>query len=443
MRFQRPALVGLFKYMQLATIMVLLSLAVSFNMQAQTFTILHNFTGGLDGSNPWAGFVKDTAGNLYGITSGGGGSNACNFYGTNGCGAVYKLTNKNGNWVDGPLYSFQGNTDGEFPIAAMTIGSNGTFFGTTTGGGQGTCTYDGSNGCGTIFNLKPTPTRPPTPLSPWVETVLYRFTGGSDGGNPNVGNLIFDSAGDIYGTTEFGGTNNLGVVYELKPAGGGNWTETVLYNFAGADGSTPLGGLVFDKTGNLYGTTKEGGDMTCNGGAGCGVIYELSLSGGGWTEKILYVFEAGNDGFFPDPGLIFDPAGNLYGGTYNGGAGGGGTVYELSPSGGGWTLTTLYSFPGTKWGFVNRLAMDAAGNLYGTTQYGGINGDGNVFKLTKSGSSWTYTDLHDFTYGLDGGVPVCTPVLDANGNIYGTAFGGGTNPCGGGYGCGVIWEIKP
>lgn len=143
--------------------------------------------------------------------------------------------------------------------------------------------------------------------------------------------------------------------------------------------------------------------------------------------------------------MIFDQLGNLYGGTYDGGAGGGGTVYELSPSGGGnWSLTTLYSFVGSKWGLVARLMMDSSGNLYGTTQYGGTNGDGNAFKLTNNGGgNWTYSDLHDFTYGADGGVPVDSLVMDSSGNLYGTAFGGGSNLCGGGFGCGVIFEITP
>ena len=136
--------------------------------QAQTYQVIHNFTGGLDGANPWAGLTMDIAGNLYGVAEGGG-NGSCAFYGTSGCGAAFKLTRKNGNWTFAPLYSFHGGSDGEFPVAALTIGSNGSLYGATAGGGQGTCTFYQSAGCGTVFNVKPTPTRPPTPLSPWLK----------------------------------------------------------------------------------------------------------------------------------------------------------------------------------------------------------------------------------------------------------------------------------
>lgn len=171
---------------------------------AQTYRVLHNFTGGLDGANPWAGLTMDAGGNLYGIAAGGG-SGSCVFNGTAGCGEAFKLTSKGGNWTFAPLYSFQGGNDGEFPVAAMTIGSNGSLYGTTAGGGGGSCAFNQSTGCGTVFNLKPTPTRPPTPLSPWLENVLYAFTGGGDGANPNLGNVVFDQEGNLYGTTFSGG----------------------------------------------------------------------------------------------------------------------------------------------------------------------------------------------------------------------------------------------
>ena len=152
-------------------------------MPAQTYQVIHNFTGGLDGANPWAGLTMDIGGNLYGVAEGGG-NGSCVFYGTSGCGTAFRLTRKNGSWTFAPLYSFHGGSDGAFPVAALTIGANGSLYGTTAGGGQGTCTFYQSTGCGTVFNVKPTPTRPPTPLSPWLENVLYPFTGGTDGANP-------------------------------------------------------------------------------------------------------------------------------------------------------------------------------------------------------------------------------------------------------------------
>ena len=206
---------------------------------AQTFQVLHNFTGALDGANPWAGLTFDAAGNLYGVAQGGG-NGQCMFYGTTGCGTAFRLTRKNGAWTLAPLYSFKGGNDGEFPVAGLTLSSNGILYGTTLGGGAGSCTFYDSSGCGAIFSVKPTPTRPATPLSPWLENVLYSFSGGGDGANPSTGGLIFDKAGNLYGTTAFGGAFGNGVVFELSPSGNG-WTQTVLYNFTGgADGGSPF-----------------------------------------------------------------------------------------------------------------------------------------------------------------------------------------------------------
>jgi uncharacterized repeat protein (TIGR03803 family) len=259
--------------------------------------------------------------------------------------------------------------------------------------------------------------------------VLYRFAnGGADGANPGSGDLIFDQAGNIYGTTTFGG-KGYGVVYELTPSG----TESVLYAFSGSDGYYPDAGVIFDNAGNLYGTTEDGGLNML------GTVFELTYSiGFGWAESFLYSFQNGNDGNQPSAGLIFDPSGNLYGTTSNGGSGGGGTVFELTPSGGGWTYSLLYSFTGgNQCGPEGTLVMDGAGNLYGTTQCDGAHNKGSVFKLTPSANGWTYTSLHDFTGGSDGGYPLCNVVFDANGSLYGTTYGGGTQ------GVGVVWEIMP
>jgi uncharacterized repeat protein (TIGR03803 family) len=259
--------------------------------------------------------------------------------------------------------------------------------------------------------------------------VLYRFAGGSDGAYP-IGQLVFDPSGDIYGTTfdylQFG---SLGTVFELTPSGGG-WTKSNVHRFDGSDGQYPTAGLIFDQSGNLYGTTYYGGTH------GYGAVYQLTPSGSGWTENLLYSFQNGNDGADVAAGLTFDNSGNLYGATSAGGSGGGGTVFELTSSGGHWTPNVIYSFAGSG-GPASSLVMDTAGNLYGTTVQDGAYRAGNVFKLTSSGGGWTYTDLYDFTGGSDGANPFGGVTLDANGNLYGTTESGGAN------GAGVIWEITP
>ena len=248
------------------------------------------------------------------------------------------------------------------------------------------------------------PRRPPPAvtvfeLSPkegdgYTETVLHSFGDGSnDGQNPEAG-LILDGAGNLYSTTPVGGIHGWGTVFELSPREGGGYTETVLHSFDynGSDGAYPLAGLIFDGTGNLYGTTNEGGiHTTCFGYPGCGTVFELlPRQGGGWTETVLHSFGSGTDGIVPAAGLIMDTAGNLYGTTYEGGIRGGGTVFELSPrEGGGYTETVLHSFGSGTDGYFPfaGLIFDAAGNLYGTTDYGGIhetcdlNACGTVFEL--------------------------------------------------------------
>ena len=388
--------------------------------QAQTLKILHAFTGGEDGASPFAGVTLDKAGNLYGTAYSGGA----------GYGTVYQLKYKNSNWTFNPLFSFNGS-DGARLEARVIFGPNGTLFGTTYGNPV----------LGTVFNLRPFPSVCKTVLCPWMETVLFNF-GGGDGSYPAYGDLLFDQPGNIYGTTSAGG-NGYGLVYELTPPGSWN-TESVLYAFSGNDGAYPQNGVIFDNAGNLYGTTEEGGLDND------GVVFELMPVRGGWTACTLYNFRNGNDGRYPTAGLIFDQSGNLYGATSDGGSGGGGTVFELTPSGNcTWTLKTLYSFTGSggggqycgPWG---TLVMDGAGNLYGTTQCDGVHNAGSVFKLTPSGGSWTYTSLHDFAGGSDGESPFCTVVFDVNGNLYGTAIFGGDRDCiGAGAGCGIVWEITP
>ncbi len=384
--------------------------------QAQTFSVIHNFTRGADGAFPYVGVTKDSSGNLYGTAAFGGLAGGCN---GNGCGTVYKLARHGSGWLFNPLYIFTGGSDGALPLARVILGPNGTLYGTT---------YAGGGGAGVVFNLHP-PARVPTHVfSPWTEDVLYQFGNVFDGNNPE-GDLVFDAAGNIYGTTSSGGyecedTVYCGTVYELTPHGSG-WTESILYKFTNGDVATPLAGVVSDQAGNLYGTTSS-----------LYAVFELLHSGSGWTETTLY--QPGYEGGAPTPagGVIFDPAGNLYGATQYGGTNGVGTVFELMPMGGGWIASTLYNFTGGGTP-LGTLVRDASGNLYGTTCEGGVHNSGSVFKLTPSGGGWTETDLYDFTGGNDGYCPMGNVTLDAEGNIYGTAYAGGSR------GYGTVFEITP
>jgi uncharacterized repeat protein (TIGR03803 family) len=385
--------------------------------QAQTYSVIYNFTGGTDGAFPEAGLTMDKAGSLYGTAYQGGSSDR---------GTVFKLVHKGSGWVLSPLYSFTGRADGGAPVARVVFGPDGSLYGTTVFGG-----HNCGSGCGTVFNLKPSASACKAALCPWTETVIYSFGGFSDGANPGYGDLTFDKAGHIYGTTIFGGSNAQGVVYKLTSSGGG-WTESAIYLFTGGgDGANPYSSVIFDDAGNLYGTTFDGAQ-------GYGTAFQLIPSGGAWSENTQYVFQGANDGGKPFAGFALDGAGNLYGATSTVGTGGGGTVYELASSGGGWTFDVIGSFAGSAYlpGPYDSLTMDAAGNLYGTTYKDGAYSAGSVFKLTPSGGGWTLTDLYDFTGGKDGGLPYGSVLIDANGNLYGTASQGGVS------GYGVVWEIK-
>jgi uncharacterized repeat protein (TIGR03803 family) len=385
--------------------------------QTQTYKVLYNFTGSQDGAYPKAGLTMDRGGNLYGTAYQGGSSNR---------GTVFNLTRTGSGWIFSTLYSFTGRLDGGAPIARVVFGPDGSLYGTTEFGG-----FNCGVGCGTVFNLKVTPCT--NTLCPWAETVLYRFSGSSDGANPGYGDLTFDGAAHIFGTTFFGGNNAQGVVYKLT-AQHGNWTESALYRFTGAnDGGNPYSSVIFDKAGKLYGSAYAGGTH------GYGTVFQLKPSGSSWTENTVYAFQSASDGGSPFGGVVFDNAGNLYGATSGGGPGSGGTVYELMPADGSWTFGVVYSFNGSAYlpGPYGSLTMDAAGNLYGTTTKDGAYGAGSVFKLMPSDGGWTETDLYDFASGSEGAVPYGSVLIDASGNLYGTASQGGAN------GYGVIWEITP
>jgi uncharacterized repeat protein (TIGR03803 family) len=403
---------------------------------ARSYKIIHYFTLA---KNPQGNLIFDKAGNLYGTASEGPGSTTC---GGVGCGIVWKLApNSGGSWTYSILHVFEGS-DGDRPLAGLVFDAGGNLYGTTFQGGASTvCPL----GCGVVFKLAPNPD------GTWTESVLYSFTGGADGSSPQAG-LIFDAAGNLYGTTVGGGDwdncgSGCGVVFKLAPNPDGTWTYSVLYSFTGADGGGPVAGLIFDAAGNLYGTADVGGNIRdCI--VGCGVVFKLAPNPDGtWTESVLYSFTGGADGRFVKAGLIFDAAGNLYGTTAFGGdmqdcGGGCGVVFMLAPNPDGtWTYSVLYSFTGGAdgGGPVAGLIFGAAGNLYGTSSAGGNIRDCNVgcgvvFKLVPTSIGWSEKVLHSFTgVGLYPQAPV---IFDPAGNLYGTT-GFGTNNSG------LVFKITP
>jgi uncharacterized repeat protein (TIGR03803 family) len=385
------------------------------------------------------------------------------------------------------IYSFTGGTigssDGRNPYGDLIFDSSGNLYGTASSGGVGG---------GVVFELSP------VAGGGWSQKILYSFIeNGKDGTVPLAG-LLFDSAGNLYGTTEMGGAYNYGTVFELRPSSGGTWKEGVLHSFNnnGKDGiyprsgltldasgnlcgGTPMGGthnggtvfeltrksnaawaekvlgnfpnpqniyssgpynarLIFDSAGNLYGTTQAGGVHSY------GSVFELSpAAGGAWTPKVLHRFDYnGTDGISPEAGVVFDSAGNLYGTTDSGGPGNGfGTVFELSPATGGrWTEKVLFTFAPWEAGTfpAGSPILDSAGNLYGTTYSGGGYNGGTVFELTPSaGGNWTWNLLYSFGNGTDGTAPWASLVFDSHGNLYGTTLDGGAD------GSGTVFEITP
>jgi len=377
--------------------------------QAQTLTVLHSFTGP-EGANPYSGLIMDQAGRLYGTADAGG---------AHGFGTVYRIARAGSGWIATGLYSFQGGIDGAYPVASVTFGPDGTLYGTTAAGGLG--------GNGTVFNLRPPASVCKAALCPWTETVLYRFRGGRDGATPDYADaLVFDQAGNIYGTTANQGAHGYGVVFKLTHSGG-SWTENVLWSFTGGnDGGNPLSGVIFDGAGNLYGTGVSGGAHAD------GVVYELSPSESGWTQTTLYSF-SGADAPVPVGGVTMDANGNLYGTT--GGPQGQGEAYELTQTSGNWSISRRQILSVSYNGPYDTPTLDAEGNLYGTSSFFGA-GCGEVFKMTPSGLGWIYTQF-DWQLDNDGCTPVGGVIFDTNGNMYGTASSEGSN------GYGTVWEITP
>jgi uncharacterized repeat protein (TIGR03803 family) len=398
---------------------LVLAVAATPLAQAQTYseTVLYSFAGPPDGWYPnfYESMAMSSKG-FYGTTVAGGTSTNC----SGGCGTVFEVSSKGKETV---LYSFQGTPDGWSPDAAVVRDAKGNLYGTTEYGGKSNnC---GLGGCGTVFEVS----------SKGEYTLLYSFQQ-SDGQNP-YGAVVRDAKGTLYGTTISGGTAGFGTVFELSP----NGIVTVLHSFTGSpDGVAPLGGLIRDAKGNLYGTTEHGGTST-NCGEGCGTVFEVSSKG---TETVLYSFQGTPDGQYPVTALLRDAKGNLYGGAVLGGADGNGTVFKVSRKG---VETTLYSFTGGSDGSqpTSALLRDAKGNLYGATGHGGDSncespyGCGVAFELSSKG---TETVLHTFTGPPDAAFPLGL-VQDAKGNLYGVSGQGGTSTQCGNYpgGCGTVFKL--
>ena len=361
-----------------------------------TETLLHVFKGkqSNDGEFPSGGVIADAAGNIYG-TSSYGGTGDCVLLGIKGgCGTVFELSppqTKGGQWTYAILYSFKGGKDGYLPFGDLAFDAAGNLYGATYfGGGKGTTCNPYYQYCGTVFKLSP----PKTKGGAWTEKVLHSFAGGTDGANPN-GGLVLDGKGNVYGTTYLGGNQGehcgsvgCGTLFELTPTKGAEWTEKMLHRLDGVDGANPDAGVVFDRNGNLYGTTYFGPPN------GNGLVFELkrpSAKVRSWTETILHLFSNGSDGGYPRAGLIFDASGDLFGSSSSGQDGG--AVFRMKPSGlgeGTWTFVVLHTFGTIPDGIVPAapLVFDKTGNLYSTTEFGGTgqscrSGCGTVFEVSR------------------------------------------------------------
>jgi uncharacterized repeat protein (TIGR03803 family) len=334
-----------------------------------TYRAIYNFkVNGKDGYGPWSNLIIDKAGNLYGTTEAGG---------VHGDGTVFELSpTSSGGWTEKVLHSFNG-TDGQAIFGGLTMDAAGNLYGAAVGGGNntGTCFGLTYQGCGVVFELRHV-------SGGWAEQILHLFVNdGVDGVTP-VGNLAFDRHGNLYGATVFGGGHTDGVVYKLTPSLHG-WSETILHSFNndGTDGFLPSGGPIVDASGNVFGATGNGVNQNSERGS----VYELSPASGTWNESILYSFQSnGIDGTSPTGSLIMDASGNLYGGALTGGALQFGAIFKLTRST-GWSESILYNFgqDSTDAEYPNGgLIFDSAGNIYGTTQAGGTASEGAIFKLT-------------------------------------------------------------
>jgi len=392
------------------------------NASASQFTGLHNFLA-KPGEFPNSGLIIGPDGGFYGTTGMSGGSQCFPL-----CGAVFEIKQTSTGWQYHIVHNFRGpNHDGESPIGPLLFDNVGNLYGATSAVNSTGC-FTRHTDCGTVFKLSP------TSKGGWEETILYRFTGRADGAWP-AGNLVLDSAGNLYGYTLGGGNGKrcsqvCGVVYELSPGASG-WTEAVLHTFTGgSDGYTPRG-LTPDTSGNLLGVAESGGTANSNCEAGCGTVFKLTPAAGGWSLSVIYSFSGGSDGGYPISPLVFDTQGNLFGTTLLGGSvqcpNECGTVFELSPNGSGWNFSDVYSFSGPDGADPQGILFDSAGNLFGAASGGKTTcGCGVLFELVPGSGNWTETVLYTFNGKSDGQFP--NPVIqDGAGHLFGTTANGGSD----------------
>ncbi len=323
-------------------------------------TVLYSFTGGVDGGEPYKGVTLDGAGNLYG-TAVTGGSGSCE----GGCGVTYKLTKSGETWKHRVIHAFSGGADGSGPGSRVAVDKRGNVYGMTPTGG--------TNGLGVVYVLRPRSS------GGYAFRVIHTFTGGTDGSSGSAGRMVL-RGGRIFGAATTGGANGTGTVFQLTPTQGGEWDFKTLYSFhAAPDGVFPYGALLFDSAGNIYGTTYYGGTN------GLGAVYKLSpTTSGEWNETVLYSFQTGSDGNSSISNLVSDAIGNLYGTTSEGGLGSG-TIFQLTPDPNGtWTESVPHSFQGSPDGAFPYAGMvsDGAGSFFGATVHGGDDGDGAIYKFT-------------------------------------------------------------
>jgi uncharacterized repeat protein (TIGR03803 family) len=408
----------------LACISVLLLSGTSVRA-ADTYDVLYTFDN--NAYFPEGNLTVDSKGNIYG-TAARGGTVGPNCGGA--CGAVFEFSPSGGFWTFKVIYAFTGNADGGTPTGHLTFDSQGDLYGTTSFGGtvNGYCAY----GCGTVFRLRPS-------SGTWKFKTIHSFSG-PDGSNPRTG-LTPDNFGNLYGTTANYLGEGAGTIFELSPSGG-NWKLTTLHFLAnsGLEGAYPNSDLAIDAAGNVYGAAQNGGSSNASCLGYCGTLFELSPAGGTWNFSVLHTFLGAKhgDGAAPWGHLALDEAGNLYGTTSEGGntSCDCGAVFKMSQSSGTWKEQVLYRFTKPNYGSpLGGITIDQTGSLYGTTSAG----NAEVFKLSPNANSnsWKYSSLFSAPNNNDGAAPLAGVILDPSGNIYGTTTIGGF------YSCGTLFELSP